>query len=140
VIILDTNVVLALTQDDLDARVVAWLDAEDERDLWLTSITVAELQVGVEREPLGALRTAMQQQVVAIVDEDFPNRILAFDLDAALAFAEIAAPFARADRRIRTLDFQIAAIARAHGAIVATRNVDDFADCGIELVNPWTVA
>jgi predicted nucleic acid-binding protein len=138
VIILDTNVVLALTQADVDARVVSWLDAQQENDVWLTAITVAELQLGVEREPPGATRTSMQQQVVAIVNDDFSGRILAFDLDAALAFAEIAAPFARADRRIRTLDFQIAAIARVYDAIVATRNVDDFAGLGIEVLNPWT--
>jgi predicted nucleic acid-binding protein len=138
VIILDTNVVLALTQAEVDARVVSWLDAQEENDVWLTAITVAELQLGVEREPPGATRKSMQQQVVAIVNDDFPGRILAFDLDAALAFAEIAAPFARVDRRIRTLDFQIAAIARVHDAIVATRNVDDFAGLGIEVLNPWT--
>jgi predicted nucleic acid-binding protein len=130
-------VVLALTQEDVDVRIVAWLDAQEEHNLWLTAITVAELQIGVEREPAGASRTAMQRQVLAIVNDDFTGRILSFDLDAAMTFAEIAAPFARANRRIRTLDFQIAAIARVHGAIVATRNVDDFVDCGVELINPW---
>jgi predicted nucleic acid-binding protein len=69
--------------------------------------------------------------------EDFADRVLPFDSAAAQAFAAIAAARRRKGRPIGDLDGQIAAIARSRGAAVATRNVSDFADCGIEVFDPW---
>jgi len=67
--------------------------------------------------------------------EDFGDRILPFGSDAARAYAEIAA--ARRGSPISHFDAQIAAIARIQGAALSTRNTNDFADCGVKLVNPW---
>ena len=136
-IILDTNVVIEPAQDDANPRVIAWLDRQDEHDLWLTAITAAELQMGVEKQLPGDVRIAMQAQVSAILEEEFVARILPFDLDAALIYAEIAGGQLRAERALRTMDFQIAAIARVYGAAVATRNLADFTDTGVELIDPW---
>ena len=71
-------------------------------------------------------------------EEEFAGRVLAFGSDAAAAYAHIAADRRRAGRPISHFDAQIAAIALANGASVATRNVDDFADCGVEVLDPWT--
>jgi toxin FitB len=70
--------------------------------------------------------------------EDFSGRILAFGSDAAHAFARIAASRRANGKPIGQVDAQIAAIAQVQGAELATRNVVDFSDCGIEMVNPWT--
>jgi predicted nucleic acid-binding protein len=73
-------------------------------------------------------------------DEDFAGRILPFDMEAACAFAGIAADGRASGRPIAQFDAQIAAIARSHGAAVATRNSQDFADCGIQVLNPGSAA
>jgi hypothetical protein len=67
------------------------------------------------------------------------SRILPFDSAAAHRFAEIVAVRRRIGREIQPLDAQIAAIAKVRGAVVATRNIDDFEECGIDLINPWPV-
>jgi len=78
-----------------------------------------------------------KKAVGAVFSEDFEGRVLSFDSVAARAFSEIAATRRRLGRPISEFDAQIAAIARAAGAAVATRNEQDFADCGIDIVNPW---
>jgi toxin FitB len=75
--------------------------------------------------------------VAAIFEEDFAERILPFDSAAARAFAPIAARRRRLVRPISEFDTQIAAIANSRGATLATRNVEDFADCGIRAISPW---
>ena len=70
-------------------------------------------------------------------ERKFAGRVLAFDTDAAPAYAAIARDRRRAGRPISHLDAQIAAIATVHEAQVATRNVSDFDGCGIEVIDPW---
>jgi toxin FitB len=137
-IILDTNVVLEARRRVADERVLAWLDRQVAEDIWLTSITAAELQAGVERLPEDDPgRRSRQTEVAAILDDDFRDRVLAFDLSAALHYAALAGPLLRSNRTVRTMDLQIAGIARSHGAAVATRNLADFAGTGVPLINPW---
>ena len=138
-IILDTNVISEPLRLQAEPRVIAWLDAQEPSELWLTAITAAELQTGIERMPEGAKRRNLEVQIRAILDEDFSGRIVAFDVDAAPYYAEITAAKARLGQKVEVLDVQIAAIARLRGAVVATRNIKHFDNCGIELVDPWTV-
>ena len=138
-IILDTNVISEPLRLQAEPRVIAWLDAQEPSELWLTAITATELQTGIERMPEGAKRRNLEVQIRAILDEDFSGRIAAIDVDAAPYYAEIAAAKARLGQKVEVLDVQIAAIARLRGAVVATRNIKNFDNCGIELVDPWTV-
>jgi hypothetical protein len=78
--------------------------------------------------------------VDSIIREDMTGRILPFDSAAAHAYGIIGATRRTAGRSIAQADCQIAAIALAHGAPVATRNTPDFEGCGIDLINPWTAA
>jgi len=73
----------------------------------------------------------------AMIDQDFAGRILPFDSSAARYYAEIAAARRGASKSIMDADCQIAAVSRACGAEVATRNAKDFENCAIELINPW---
>lgn len=83
------------------------------------------------------LRPVPVPEVEDILEEDFRDRILSFDRDAARAYALIAAERRAAGRPISQFDCQIAAIAHAAGAVLATRNVRDFDGCGVEVTDPW---
>ena len=136
-ITLDTNVVSELLRPAPEQRVVAWLAGLDGAGVYLTTITEAELRLGVAILPEGRRRDELAEMIDRIIREDFAGRILPFDSRAAEAFAAIAASRRAIGRPILHADCQIAAIARFHGASVATRNMPDFTDCGIDLINPW---
>jgi len=136
-IILDTNVVLEPSREIPNAEMLKWMDQQDEEQLWLTAITAAELLAGVEKFPMGRERTIREAEVASILDEHFRGKILPFDLDASFYYARLAGPLLRAERSVRTMDLQIAAIALSHRAAVATRNIQDFEHCGVDLINPW---
>jgi predicted nucleic acid-binding protein len=137
VIILDTNVFSELLRPAPEPRIEAWLAAQDGADVYLTAITEAELRYGVAIMANGRRRGALAAAVDRILREDFITRILPFDSAAAQVYATIGAARRTAGRPIAQADCQIAAIARAHGATVATRNIADFEDCGMALINPW---
>ena len=136
-IVLDTNVVSELMRDSPQPQVLSWLDDQLASTLFVTAITEAELRYGVEILPAGQRRDRLFAEVEGTLREDFAGRILPFDSAAARAYAVIAADRRAAGRPISQADCQIAAIARSRGARVATRDVDDFAGCGVEVMNPW---
>ena len=139
-IILDTNVISELMRPAPAPTVVAWLEAQDPLVLATTCITVAEIQRGIARMPKGKRRQSLQKRFAAFVEEAFPGRLLAFDEPAAYACGEVSA--ARESKRLHAdaVDMMIAAIARHADAALATRNTSDFENCGLKLINPWTVA
>ena len=139
-IVLDTNVVSELLRAAPATQVEAWLSAQDGAKVYFTAVGEAELRHGVAILPAGRRRTALTKAIDDILEEDFRDRILPFDRDAAGAYAVIAAARRAAGRPISQFDCQIAAIARAHGASVATRNTADYKGCGIALINPWDKA
>ncbi len=116
--------------------VVAWFDGRNDDEVATTAVTVAEIFYGVERLPRGRRRTAVGDAADDVFRR-FSDRVLAFDADAAAAYAEIVTVAERAGRPIGGFDAQIAAICRVHGAALCTRNVRDFVDAGIEVVDPW---
>jgi hypothetical protein len=87
--------------------------------------------------PAGKRRKAFEGAAEAMFREEFAGRVLPFNSDAASPYAAIAVDRRRAGRPISHFDAQIAAIARSSGATIATRNIDDFEGCGVDLVNPW---
>jgi hypothetical protein len=93
---------------------------------------------GLEIMPACERRNALKQAVDSVFDDRFASRIPRFDRDAARAFAEICAGRRKLGRPIGELDAQIAAIALSRGAAIATRNLDDLQDSGVELVDPWS--
>lgn len=139
-IILDTNIVSEMLRPAPEPRVEAWLAAQDGGQVYLTTISEAELRYGVGILANGKRRTALAEAIDAMLREDFRDRILPFDSAAAESYAVIAADRRGAGRPISQFDCQIAAIGRARGAAVATRNARDFEGCGIEVIDPWAVA
>ena len=136
-IILDTNVLSELMKPRPSAAVVGWVTAQPAASLYTTSITEAEILHGLLLLPAGRRRRALEEAARAMFAEDFEARILGFGSDAALPYAQIASDRRRAGRAISHFDAQIAAVARTTGAIVATRNAEDFDGCGVTVVNPW---
>jgi predicted nucleic acid-binding protein len=137
VIVLDTNVVLELMKSAPDAMVARWVADRQAATMYTTSITQAEVLHGILMLPAGKRRAALQAAAEAMFEKDFGGRVLPFGGDAARAYAQIAAHRRRSGRPISTFDAQIAAITRVARATVATRNVGDYDDCGVKVLNPW---
>ena len=139
-IVLDTNVLSELLRPTPAPQVEAWLAAQDGTNVYFTAVGEAELRHGVAVLPAGRRRDALAQAIEGMLDEDFRDRILPFDREAARAYAAIAAERRAAGRPISQFDCQIAAIARAQGASVATRNTGDYEGCGVAVIDPWEQA
>ena len=137
-ILLDTNVLSELLRPSPAAAVLGWLARQRPEAVGTTSITQAEMLYGVGVLPRGRRRDTLESAVQALFAEDFAGRVFAFDAQAAPHYAAIAVECRRRGRPVGQLDAQIAAIALARGCELATRNVADFAHCGVALVDPWT--
>ena len=136
-IVLDTNVLSELMRPAPSAIVESWLASQPMQRLFTTAVTQAEIFYGLALLPAGQRRAAMMAEAENMFAEDFEGRVLPLDPAAAHEYADIAATRRMAGRPIMPFDGQIAAIARSRNATVATRNVADFADCGLTLVDPW---
>lgn len=138
IIILDTNVVSETKRPVPNPVVVQWVAEIARANLFITAVTEAELRYGLAIMPAGQRRESLTQQTEDMLRKDFAGKILPFDSAAAQAYPEIAVSRRRAGLPIKQHDCQIAAIARIHNAVVATRNVNDFTYCGLDLINPWS--
>ena len=139
-IVLDTNVLSALMRVDPDRAVVRWLNGLAAESIWTTSITLLEVQFGLDVLPDGERKTALQNAFHQAVYEDMQGRILDFDAPAAAAAGTIAARQRALGRPVDMRDAQIAGIIAARRATLATRNIRHFADTGLALVDPWGAA
>ncbi len=137
-IVLDTNVVSEWMRPAPSDAVIEWMTRQIPTDLYLSTITEAELRFGVELLPAGRRRERLLSAIEVTIVEDFAGRILPFDSAAAQAYAVIAATRRFAGMPVKHSDCQIAAIARAIGWSVATRNVRDFEGCGVDVIDPWS--
>lgn len=136
-VVLDTNVLSELMRPVPEPCVVDWLDAQEVSAVAITSVTVAEILYGIQRLPTGKRQRALALSAAAMFEEDFADRILSFDADAAIHYAERVAASEARGRHVHMADAQIAAISLRHQAMLATRNIKDFAPLGVTLVNPW---
>ncbi len=135
-IVVDTNVTSELMRPSPSPAVTAWVQARDATGLYTTSITLAEVRYGIERLADGR-RKDLLRSAAEDVFSAFADHILAFDATAAVDYAAIVSARDRTGAPIDGFDAQIAAICRAHGATLATRNIKDFHDTGIEVTDPW---
>lgn len=136
-LVLDTNVVSELMRERPNPEVLRWVDNQLTGDLFVTSVTEAEIRTGIAILPEGERRRGLAGAAERLFGVFFSERILPFDSDAARAYAMLAAERRVAGRPISQADCQIAAIARCLGASVVTRNVADFEESGFEVINPW---
>lgn len=137
-ILLDTNVISALMRRDHDPVVVGWLDNQPSESIWTTSVTVFEVRMGLELLEQGRRRQQLELAFDKVIEEDLEDRIQPFDQTAASAAGAIAASQRRAGRPVEIRDVQIAGIAMARKATLATRNTRHFEVSGLEVVDPWS--
>lgn len=135
--LLDTNVLSALMQTRPDPVVIAWLDSQPSESIWTTAITVFEIRFGLELLPAGRRRKALEAAFDAMLRDDLNGRVAAFDPAAAEEAAKLAARRQRAGRPVDLRDTQIAGIALARRAALATRNVRHFDGLTVAVVSPW---
>ena len=138
-ILLDTNVVSEAMRPKPDRNVLEWLDAQAAQTLFLSTVSLAELLLGIESLPTAkrrrALAAALAEQVVAL----FAERIVPFDLAAAQSYSRIVIRARRSGHAIAVADAQIAAIAASRHFSVATGDEAPFRAAGVEVLNPWEI-
>ncbi len=136
-IVLDTNVVSAVMSPRPPAKVIDWLDRQETASLYLTTITIAEIGYGLWVLPDGRRRQDLETRFESFVAAGFDQRVLSFDEASARLYGSIMGHRRTVGRPLGIADGQIASIARSRRFAVATRNVRDFEECGLELVNPF---
>ncbi len=136
-IMLDTNVLSGLMQQQPDPQVVAWLDGQSAESIWLNSVTLFEIRFGLALLTSGRRKKLLHERFEELLQDDLQNRVLLFDTNAAAQAAQLAADRKAGGRPIDMRDTFIAGIALAHKAILATRNIRHFSDLSVTVVNPW---
>lgn len=137
VILIDTNILSALMRQGGDPAVTSWLNGIPAESVWTTSITLFEIRFGLELLAQGQKRRRLEEAFDKVVADDLEGRVLGFDQAAAEAAAAIAVRQRQAGRPVEIRDVQIAGIALARKASLATRNLRHFAGTGVPLIDPW---
>jgi toxin FitB len=135
--LLDTNVISEWAKPQWDEHVVAWLADEDEDRIYLSVVSFAEIRYGIERLPAGKRREHLAAWLIDDLPSRFEGRILDVDQRVAEAWGVMTARGQRAGANVTAMDAFFAATADVHGLTLVTRNVRDFAQLGIRLLNPW---
>src|SRR6266852_4169438 len=138
-IILDTNVLSAMMRPTPDERVVAWLDKQARSSMWITSLTIFEIQFGLQILPPGKKRSLLTKTFESVLSEDIGGRVAPFDTSVAEYCAELMASRHKKGRPMELRDTMIAGIVLACHASLATRNTSHFQDASLPLVDPWSV-
>ena len=136
-LLLDTNVVSEWAKPRPELSVVRWLDRADEDSVYLSSLTLGELREGVDGLTPGRRRDQLDQWLALDLPERFAGRVLSVDAAVAQRWGALRESTARTGRTLPVVDSLIAATALEHGFAVVTRNVRDFQDVGVRLVDPW---
>jgi predicted nucleic acid-binding protein len=138
VILLDTNVISALMTPEQDSVVAKWLDRQPKESLWTTAVTVFETRIGIDLLAVSRRRRLLEDAFALALEQAFAGRVLPFDESAAQAAGRIAAARRKMGRSMEIRDVQIAGIALAREASIATRNIRHFEGLGIPLIDPWS--
>jgi toxin FitB len=136
-ILLDTNVLSGVMRPDSNAAVVSWLDRQPRISVWVTSITVMEIRFGIALLPPGRRRSHLERGYERTMAEKIADRVVPFDASAAEAAADLMAKRRQRGRPVELRDTMIAGIAISRHATLATRNIRDFADLAVSVVDPW---
>jgi len=136
-IILDTNVLSALLRQTADKKVVAWLDKQPRTSIWTTSVTILEIQFGLQILPAGKRRSRLVEAFETVLVDEMGRRVAPFDTAAAQYAGELMASRHKKGRPVELRDTMIAGIVLACHATLATRNTPHFEDLSVPVINPW---
>jgi predicted nucleic acid-binding protein len=135
--ILDTNILSAIMAARPVPEVATWIARQPEELLFTAAVCQAEILSGIAILPASRRRTALETAARLMFREDFEGRVLPFNAEAAEAYADIFAARRAAGLSTPPTDLMIAAVARAKGAGVVTRDIGGFTGCGLTVINPW---
>ena len=136
-IILETNIISEMMKSSPSLSVMAWIDQQHASDLFITTISIAEIAYGLRVLPIGKRRKMLEDAFYQSIRQAFEYRILNFDALAADRYGQLMADRKKLGKPLGVLDGQIAAIASINQLKIATRNIFDFSDCGLDLINPF---
>jgi len=136
-ILIDTNIISEIMSQSPTINVINWINNQDSLLLFVSTITIAEIKYGLRVMPDGQRKKLLTKRFTFFIAKAFEQRILTFDEDAAFQYAEIMGHRKEIGRPMSVLDGQIAAIARSNDLNIATRNVRDFEECELILINPF---
>lgn len=136
--LLDTCVLSEFIAKQPDAGVVGWLGEQDEDRLFISTITLGELQYGVARLPASQRRERLAQWLATDIVERFDGRVLVVNAAVMLRWGDIRAQLEKAGRPLPAIDMIIAATALTHDLQLVTRNVRDYAGTNVRIINPWS--
>jgi toxin FitB len=136
-ILLDTNVLSALMQPIPDPSVAAWLDRQSDREIWTSTVSLFEVEYGLNLMPIGKRRTHLEAAFAILIGQELRGQVADFDPRAATEAGKLMVTRQQQGRDYELLDAMIAAIAVTRRASLATRNVKHFDDLPITIVNPW---
>ena len=134
--LLDTCVLSELVKSTPDAHVIQWFEARKPHELCISAMTWGELQRGVARLPKSKRRSELTSWLQQL-EVGFEDRILAFDQQISEIWAQMTVQTETQGRSMAAFDSIIAATARARKCKLVTRNVRDFANASVEVINPW---
>lgn len=135
--LLDTNCISELVRLNPEPRVMEWMQAADEASLYLSVLTLGEIRKGVAALPQGKRRTRLETWLDIELRARFAGRILPIDVPVADRWGLLTATAKREGKTLSTIDGLLAAIALHHNLTVVSRNVSDFADTPVQVLNPW---
>jgi toxin FitB len=135
--LLDTNCVSELVRIKPEPRVVAWMQAAEETLLYLSVLTLGEIRKGLAGLPQGKRRTSLETWLEIELGARFAGRILPIDVSVADRWGPLAASARREGRTLSAIAGLLAATALHHNLTVVSRNVSDFADTRVQVLNPW---
>lgn len=133
----DTNVLSEVMRDQPHPAVAAWLRSCPPEAMFTTAVSRGEIAYGIRRLPEGGRRSRLERAAQVMFAQEFDGRVLPFDAQAADIYADLRISRARDGRPLAAEDGMIAAIARARGAAVVTRDAGGFEGCGLTVINPW---
>lgn len=136
-LLLDTCVLSEMVKPSPDSRVSGWLSTQHPDALYISTLTLGELQKGVARLEPCARKTFLENFIHAEIREGFEGRILNVDTEVALLWGNLVARSELAGQRMPYVDSLIAATALFHGMTLVTRNTRDVEASGVTLLNPW---
>ncbi len=134
--LLDTCVISALRKPQENSSLAEWISGVDEQDLYLSVVTIGELVKGIGRLPASKKKDSLNDWVLRAVAQRFEERILPIDAAVAARWGELLAAREKKGKPLPILDAFIAATALAADCTIVTRNIKDFADCGVRLLDP----
>ncbi|OFZ96573.1 MAG: recombinase [Betaproteobacteria bacterium RIFCSPLOWO2_02_67_12] len=135
--LVDTSVISELVKRSPDENVMEWMKRAEEMSLYLSVLTIGELEKGIAKLPASSRRSKLETWVRSDLADRFRERLLAIDGTVAAAWGKLAGEAESRGEPLPVIDGLIAATGLAHHLVIATRNIGDFERCGASCFNPW---